>query len=189
MDVRTLCLAVLSKGEATGYEIKKAFEEGPFAHFQRASFGSIYPALSRLLAEGLVEAHAMEQDGRPDKKMYRLTAQGQATFHAALTVDPEPDQFRSDLLFLLFFACHLPPARAATLLDAATASYRGHVARVSGIKAEREAVSNATGQPLDPGREFVAGFGITLYQAAADYLDANRDALLADLQGHAEAAE
>src|SRR5690606_26574731 len=33
MDVKTLCLAVLFREEATGYEIKKAFEEGPFAHF------------------------------------------------------------------------------------------------------------------------------------------------------------
>ena len=80
MDVKTLCLAVLFQGEATGYEIKKAFEEGPFAHFQRASFGSIYPSLSRLLAEGLAEAEAHEQDGRPDKKVYRLTAAGREAF-------------------------------------------------------------------------------------------------------------
>ncbi len=60
MDVKTLCLAVLFQGEATGYEIKKAFEEGPFAHFQRASFGSIYPALSKLLVEELAEAEARQ---------------------------------------------------------------------------------------------------------------------------------
>lgn len=189
MDVRTLCLAVLSKGEATGYEIKKAFEEGPFAHFQRASFGSIYPALSRLLAEGLVEAQAMEQDGRPDKKVYRLTASGRNTFLEALTVDPEPDDFRSDLLFLLFFARHLPPARAAALIDSAAARYHDKAGRIAGFKAEREAASRSAGQPLDPGREFVAGFGMTLYEAAADYLDTNRDKLLAELRGRAEAAE
>ena len=189
MDVRTLCLAVLSKGEATGYEIKKAFEEGPFAHFQHASFGSIYPALSRLLADGQVEAQAMEQEGRPDKKIYRLTASGRAAFHAALTAPPDADQYRSDLLFLLFFARHLPPARTAALLDTAIANYRDHVKRISECKAEREAKSQGTGLALDPGREFVAGFGATIYQAAADYLEINRGALLADLQGQAEAAE
>ena len=30
MDVKTFCLAVLSRGDATGYEIKKACEEGRF---------------------------------------------------------------------------------------------------------------------------------------------------------------
>src|SRR3546814_4831653 len=71
------------------------------AHFQRAGFGSIYPALSRLLAEGLAEARAHEQDGRPDKKVYRLTAAGRAAFHRAIGQEPEADQFRSDMLFLL----------------------------------------------------------------------------------------
>jgi DNA-binding PadR family transcriptional regulator len=52
-DVRTLCLGILSIGEATGYEIKKALEEGPFGHVLEASFGAIYPALGRLTEEGL----------------------------------------------------------------------------------------------------------------------------------------
>ena len=58
MDVKILCLGVLSRGEASGYEIKKAFEEGPFSHFHQASFGSIYPALNALSAEGLVACRA-----------------------------------------------------------------------------------------------------------------------------------
>ena len=33
MDAKTLCLGVLLRGEASGYEIKKAFEEGPFSQF------------------------------------------------------------------------------------------------------------------------------------------------------------
>ena len=33
MNVRTLCLGVLSSGEASGYEIKKEIEEGLFSHF------------------------------------------------------------------------------------------------------------------------------------------------------------
>ena len=48
MDVKTLCLGVLSRGEATGYEIKKQCEEGPLAFFYAAGFDSIYPALNAL---------------------------------------------------------------------------------------------------------------------------------------------
>ena len=54
MDVKTLCLGVLSRGDASGYEIKKQCEEGPFAHFYAAGFGSIYPALNALWSEGLI---------------------------------------------------------------------------------------------------------------------------------------
>ena len=48
MDVRTICLGLLTRGDATGYEMKKLFEEEGFGHFAEASFGSIYPALGRL---------------------------------------------------------------------------------------------------------------------------------------------
>ncbi len=48
MNVRTLCLGILSLGEASGYEIKKDVEDGLFSHFIEASYGSIYPALNQL---------------------------------------------------------------------------------------------------------------------------------------------
>ena len=66
MNVRSLCLGILSTGEASGYEIKKDIEEGMFSHFIDASFGSIYPALTQLAGEGLVTVREQEQTGKPD---------------------------------------------------------------------------------------------------------------------------
>ena len=66
MDVRTICLGILTRGDATGYEIKKTVEEDGYRHFAEASFGSIYPALNRLTEEGLVSVHAQAQEKRPD---------------------------------------------------------------------------------------------------------------------------
>ena len=181
MDVKTLCLAVLSKGEASGYEIKKAFEEGPFAHFQTASFGAIYPALARLTGEGMVTLTEHAQDGKPDKKIYRLTPAGQDALLATLEISPGPDQIRSDLLFLLFFAEHLPPRRIKTLVDARIAFFRGALAHMDALDAEG---------PCDIGRGFVRGFGRTVYQAAVDYLEANRDHLIATVtEQHRQAAD
>ncbi|MCR9072847.1 MAG: PadR family transcriptional regulator [Alphaproteobacteria bacterium] len=186
MDVRTLCLAVLTKGDATGYEINKMFEEGPFAHFQNASFGSIYPALSRLLAEGLVEARIHDQDGRPGKKVYSITAAGNAVVDAALTITPEPDMFRSDFLFLVYFASRLSEERLTDLIDRRIELYRRKQDHIVEQMAAREA-NQCSG---DPGREFVAGFGIAIYKAAADYLESNRASLLATTRGaHARAPE
>ena len=64
MNIRTLCLGILSLGEASGYEIKKDIEEGLFGHFIEASFGSIYPALNQLAAEGHVTVREQEQTGK-----------------------------------------------------------------------------------------------------------------------------
>ena len=65
LDVKTLCLGVLTRGDMTGYQIKKHFEEA-FSHFFVAGFGSIYPALGDLAQAGLVTCHDVEQTGRID---------------------------------------------------------------------------------------------------------------------------
>ncbi len=42
MDVRTICLGILTRGDATGYEIKNLFQDDGYQHFVEASFGSIF---------------------------------------------------------------------------------------------------------------------------------------------------
>ena len=53
MDVKTVCLGMLTDGAASGYDLKKQFES-TFGHFFAAGYGSIYPALSSLAGQGLV---------------------------------------------------------------------------------------------------------------------------------------
>ncbi|CAN0535043.1 unnamed protein product, partial [Laminaria digitata] len=103
MDVKTLCLGVLSRSEATGYEIKKQCEEGPFAYFYAAGFGSIYPALNALKNENLISVKEVAQDGKPAKKVYSITADGRHALIQALEEPPAPDRLRSDFLFRMFF--------------------------------------------------------------------------------------
>lgn len=172
MDAKTLCLGVLLRGEASGYEIKKAFEEGPFSHFHQTSFGSIYPALNALSAEGLIAGRAQAQDKRPDKKLYAITAKGRSALISALEADPAPDAVRSDFLFILSFAQYLPPARVGQLIDQRIAWYREALERMEGC-----ACTNS----LPAGAHFVRGMGIAVYRAAADYLEAHRDELIAEI--------
>lgn len=169
MDTRTLCLGVLQNGAASGYEIKKAFEEGPLAHIHDASFGAIYPALTRMAAEGLVDCRAQPQDKRPDKKIYAMTATGRRAFEAALLEPPAHDTIRSDFLFMLFFAELLPAAHLQRLIDSRIAWYDQALTRMH----DRQQ------PPADgSGAAFVQGFGMAVYGAARDYLVANREWLL-----------
>ena len=92
MDAKTVCLAVLSQGEASGYEIRKSVEEGPFGHIQDIGFSSIYPALSRLREDGMVSVTELAQEGRPDKKIYRLTSDGHLTLLNALQDPTDADR-------------------------------------------------------------------------------------------------
>ncbi|HEY9080976.1 PadR family transcriptional regulator [Magnetovibrio sp.] len=169
MDVKTLCLGVLSLGDASGYEIRKMFEEGPFAHFHQASFGSIYPALSKLLEAEQVTCTVEAQDGRPDKKVYSITEAGLSAFRAALRKKPDMDRVRSETLFMLFFADHLDDAHLTEVYDGYMADYRFYV--------EKMAQLDNTG--LSRGRRFVRGFGMAFYQGVLKYMEDNRDAFFA----------
>ena len=103
MDVRTLCLGILALGDATGYEIKKLVADGAFSFFSEASYGSIYPALSKLMEDGLVTC--------------REEAQGRTELTGALQKDPGPDRQRSEFLASLLFAEAVSPERVNQLID------------------------------------------------------------------------
>jgi DNA-binding PadR family transcriptional regulator len=188
MDVKTTCLGVLAKGEASGYEIRKHFEDGPFSHFAEGGFGSIYPALNRLTADGLIDCSQQAQDKRPDKKVYRLNDRGFDALLGALAQPPAEDRYKSDLLFMLFFADHLTPARLALLIDARIDFYRDKLDQMRNC-APTEPDGNATSDSLGPA--FVHGFGMSVYQAALNYLETHKARLLDDVARaqNADAAE
>lgn len=167
MDAKTLCLAVLTRGDASGYEIKKALEEPPLGHFQDTGFGSIYPALTKLTDEGLVRVTEQPQKKRPDKKVYALTADGRARLNQALLTAPAPDRFRSDFLFVLYFGYLLSEDQLAQAVEERIAFYDSRIERMSSCDVD----------DLPAGQQLVHGFGLALYQAAADYLRANRGRL------------
>ena len=170
MDTRTLCLGVLNRGDASGYEIKKSFEQGPLAHFQEASFGSIYPALTRLSDDGLVICRAQAQNKRPDKKLYSITQAGRAALEEALHRPPSDDEVRSDFLFVLFFAHLLPAATVNRLIEERIAWYEDVLQRMT---------DNADLDNRPAGERFVHGLGLAVYRCARDYLRDHRDTLLA----------
>lgn len=169
MDTKTLCLAVLSRSDASGYEIKKAFEDGPFAHITEVGFGSIYPALAALLGDGLVSVAKFEQEGRPDKKVYSLTSSGRMALLDALNEPTEPDKVRCDFLFRMMFSSLLTPSILEEMMDSRIDQLNATIARIEqGLEEE----------PGDAGDAFVRGFGLAMYKTMATYIEEHKYALL-----------
>lgn len=168
MDVRNVCLGVLTLGDASGYEIRKMFEEGPFQYFTDAGFGSIYPALKKLHGEGFVTLREQAQDSRPDKKVYSITPAGRAAFTAAIAQAPGADKFRSDFLLAMFFEHFLPQNAVGDVLDERIVWYRE--------KLEHMQSCDRSGWGAGP--VFVNRFGQAVYGAAVKFLEENRDGLV-----------
>lgn len=103
MDLKTVLLGFLGRGSLTGYEIRRLMQRS-VGHFFGASYGSIYPALKDLEAAGLVRSTLVVQEGRPNKKVYEVTAEGRRRFRARLAEgSPADDAYRSEVLMHLFF--------------------------------------------------------------------------------------
>jgi DNA-binding PadR family transcriptional regulator len=163
MDVRTICLGILTRGPATGYEIKKLFEDDGYQHVVEASFGSIYPALNRLTEEGLVSVREEAQEKRPDRKVYSITAAGRTAFLGALLKPLPEDRHRSPFAFAMLFSHLLPPARVTATIDAYIGQCEGKLAQIAGHS-----------EPQTEGERFVLGMGQTIYGAMIGYLRTHR---------------
>ena len=173
MDVKTLCLGVLTEGDKSGYEIKRCFEEA-FSNFFVAGFGSIYPALAELSRSGLVTCENVEQEGRPDKKVYSLTPAGERLLIDELLMTPPRHKVRSEFLVLIYFAHLLPPTRLAAIIDERIAQWELTVAEIEACAASDDAHTS-------PGIRFARGYGRAVIGAALAYVRANKAGLVQEV--------
>jgi PadR family transcriptional regulator, regulatory protein PadR len=74
-DLDALVLGVLQDGALHGYEITRRINERGGAAV-RIKEGQLYPILHRLESEGRVSAVWIPQEGKPARKVYRLTDEG-----------------------------------------------------------------------------------------------------------------
>ncbi|WP_417684138.1 helix-turn-helix transcriptional regulator [Roseibium sp.] len=163
MSVRSLCLAILSFGDATGYEIRKESTEGRFSYFEDASFGSIYPALARLEADGMVTVREEQQDGKPTRKVYSITDSGRSEFLKALTEPQAPDTFRSPFLLIALYAAQVGPETISKALER----------RRQQVQNELDSLLSHHGECDHPGSRWTREYGIACMTFTLNYLDAH----------------
>ena len=185
MDIRTLCLGILTFGDATGYEIKKKFED-QLSHFYEAGFGSIYPALGKLTEDRLVTCTALAQEKKPDKKVYRLTQAGRAALIDELAIMPGADRVRSDFLIVMMFAHLLPAGHVSAAVDKRLEIYHDLLRHLEKGELEGQEIPESNPACTD----FVRGYGVAMIKASIGYIEDNRHLVEgASLLAGAKAAE
>lgn len=106
MSVRNAILGLLADHPRHGYELRAAFEalaggEDVWA----VKPAQVYTTLARLEEGGLVAQEGLEQGGGPEKRIYRLTAQGRAElaawFASGVPAGHERDEFYIKLMLSL----------------------------------------------------------------------------------------
>jgi DNA-binding PadR family transcriptional regulator len=109
-------LAFLVEHPCSGYDLSKQFG-GSVGYFWNASYQQIYRELTKLEAQGWVEAEEIPQEGRPDKKLYSVTRQGQEQLAVWIAKPGEPTPTKDDLLVKLFAGYVVQPQTILAELD------------------------------------------------------------------------
>lgn len=98
MALRNAVMAALLEGEASGYDLAKGFDAS-VANFWTATPQQLYRELERMEGEGLIEARVVEQERRPAKRLFTLTAAGREAVRTYTARPPSrPTAIRDELL-------------------------------------------------------------------------------------------
>jgi len=106
MSVRNALLGLLEQRPRHGYELHAAFEAVVGGEeIWDIKPAQVYTTLSRLKESGLVAEQSLEQDGGPEKRIYKITAEGRQElsdwFAAPVTGGHQRDEFFVKLMISL----------------------------------------------------------------------------------------
>jgi DNA-binding PadR family transcriptional regulator len=113
--IEYILLGFLKCGEMSGYDIK-FFMSNSTSHFYDASFGSIYPALKRMLDLGWIGVREEISEGKL-KKTYFILGKGDIEFMEWLESPITAGKGRMDHLIRVFFYDFLPAGKASSLIN------------------------------------------------------------------------
>ena len=162
-------LGLLKEQELHGYELKRRLTQ-MLGLFSSVSFGSLYPALSRLETAGAVQAvdtppatppipatgslsgelaafrtrHGAARGGR-GKKVYQVTPRGEDLFEELLAADTQSSEDERQFRLRLAFARYLPPEARLGLLERRRALLVERLAQArAGVRGGRERLDSYT---------------------------------------------
>lgn len=101
--LRYIMLGLLRIRPMSGYDIKQTFERA-IASYWNAGNSQIYTTLKNLHKAGLIDAEVIVQTSRPNRKVYHLTATGNAELEKWLK-ESVPERFTKDEFLTKIFFC------------------------------------------------------------------------------------
>lgn len=100
-----------------GYDLSRHFTEGALAEIIRLESGMLYHYLKKLARAGRIASRVETQQGRPDRHLHMLTAEGKAVLHAWLTSPVHATrEIRFDFLLKLYLSRLIDPVLADSLI-------------------------------------------------------------------------
>lgn len=134
MSLAHVILGLLQQQERTGYDLKTSCFDQCIAHLWPADQAQIYRTLDKLETQGWITCTIEIQHDRPNRKVYSLTATGEAELRQWLQTHQPLAIVREPLLAQLHFAAQLPDAEIVALLEQELTARRHKLAECAAIE-------------------------------------------------------
>jgi DNA-binding PadR family transcriptional regulator len=184
MSLSHAILGLLTVAPMTGYDLKTQAFDKTVAHFWQADQTQIYRTLTALAESGWVESRLEIQQGRPNRKVYRITEAGRAELVRWLHTEQPLPIYREPFLVQMFFSGELDKE---TILTHIIRQREGHAARLAHY--EQTPMPPLGSVELDRKRIFwrlTLEMGMAMEQAYIDWLD-QCEAIVRGIGGEEEA--
>ncbi len=107
-------LGLLAREPLSGYDLASRMKER-VGFFWQARHSQIYPELARLEGEGMVLHRVVEQQDRPDKKVYEITGAGLDALRAWVAAPVKPRAARDEMVLKAYSVWLADPEKAVAL--------------------------------------------------------------------------
>ncbi|WP_338671956.1 PadR family transcriptional regulator [Streptomyces sp. SCSIO 30461] len=133
MSLKYAVLAALLNGEASGYDLAKVFDVS-VANFWSSTPQQLYRELDRLATDGLVQARVVQQERRPNKRMFSLTGTGRDALRGFTLTPPRPTTIRDELMVKIQAVDEVDPDAMRALLEERLERIRDKLARYERLR-------------------------------------------------------
>jgi len=138
-------LGVLADGESSGYDLEKQIRSG-VGFFWTPVKSHVYATLGRLVDQGYASVRHVEQEKRPDKRVYRISDEGTAALRRWLNNSPlEPARFKNAFLLKVFFGRHMDDDALVRHIEEGRADVQEELSQLEAIETEASPDRNLHG--------------------------------------------
>ncbi|SDJ40036.1 transcriptional regulator, PadR family [Frankineae bacterium MT45] len=173
--LRYAILTLAVNREITGYELSKVFDNTT-TYVWPAGQNQIYPELQKLEAEGLLSGKGVDQDGRPAKRVFRITDAGVQALDSWIATLPSFTTFRDAFQLRVFNFGRIPADISLELIEHQQGQLRE---RLGIFQAIADTIDRDGLPPGQDGWRMAVQAGIMTHQAYLDWCDWVRDRIVA----------
>jgi PadR family transcriptional regulator, regulatory protein AphA len=164
MSLRYALLGLLAEEPGSGYDLTKKFERLLERYAWHAQHSQIYPELTKLATDGLIEVAA---EGPRGRRTYAITDDGREDLRRWMLNPPEIFTVRNELVLRLFLLSTLEPEQAKAMLRWVADAYETELKTLTDRVLEFDANAGPDAPPSM--QRMVAEFGLRSFQVLGEW--------------------